>query len=120
MSLITASRFEAERKIRLPKCACLASRRVASSSSVTPITPFIGVRISWLMQARNWLLRRFAPSAASRAWRIASAAARRASSSIRCNTYSALPASSINNTSAVTAMPEARAPRTSESHDAAP
>jgi hypothetical protein len=119
MSLITASRFDAERKISLPKCACFASSFVASSSSVTPITPFIGVRISWLMQARNWLFRRFAPSAASRAWRIASAAARRASSSIRCSTNSALPANSISSTSAVTARPEARAARISDTHAAA-
>ncbi len=32
-----------------------------------PITPFIGVRISWLMFARNWLLARFAASASARA-----------------------------------------------------
>ena len=32
-----------------------------------PMMPFIGVRISWLMLARNWLLARLAASAASRA-----------------------------------------------------
>ena len=40
-----------------------------------PTTPFIGVRISWLMLATNWLLARADSSAASRAtasWRAAS------------------------------------------------
>jgi hypothetical protein len=41
-----------------------------------PMTPFIGVRISWLIMARNWLFARFADSAASladcnsAAWRL--------------------------------------------------
>ena len=30
-----------------------------------PITPFMGVRISWLMLARNWLLARLASSSAA-------------------------------------------------------
>ena len=42
---------------------CEASSGVADSSSAMPITPFIGVRISWLMLARNWLLARLAASA---------------------------------------------------------
>ena len=33
------------------RCVCVQS--VSSSSAVRPITPFIGVRISWLMVARN-------------------------------------------------------------------
>ncbi len=40
---------------------------VSSSSSVMPITPFIGVRISWLMFARNSPLARFAAAEDSRA-----------------------------------------------------
>ena len=44
---------------------CCGSSSVSSSSSVMPMTPFIGVRISWLMLARNSLLARFAASAAS-------------------------------------------------------
>ena len=40
-----------------------------------PMTPFIGVRISWLMLARNSLLARLAASAARRACCMASAAA---------------------------------------------
>ncbi len=31
---------------------------VSSSSSAAPITPFMGVRISWLILARNWLFTR--------------------------------------------------------------
>jgi len=40
-----------------------------SSSSTMPRMAFIGVRISWLIAARNALLARFADSAASRASR---------------------------------------------------
>ena len=40
-------------------------RFVSSASSVIPRMPFIGVRISWLMFARNSLLARLAASAAS-------------------------------------------------------
>ena len=39
------------------------SARVSSASSVMPMMPFIGVRISWLMLARNSLLARLASSA---------------------------------------------------------
>ena len=35
------------------------------SSSVMPMTPFIGVRISWLMLARNWLFAALLSSAFS-------------------------------------------------------
>ena len=45
-----------------------------------PITPFMGVRISWLMFARNSLLARLASSALSRAIRISSTARRRSPS----------------------------------------
>ncbi len=43
------------------------SREVSSRSPLMPITAFIGVRISWLMAARNALLAWFAPSASRRA-----------------------------------------------------
>ena len=46
---------------------CNVSSSVVSSRSVMPITPFIGVRISWLIVARNVDLARDASSAASRA-----------------------------------------------------
>ena len=57
------------------------------SREVIPITPFIGVRISWLMIARNWLLARLAASAASLAacnsavWRLRSVMSTRHDSS---------------------------------------
>ena len=54
-----------------------------------PMMPFIGVRISWLMLARNWLLARLALSAASfarrssavRVWTVSSRRSRWAASS---------------------------------------
>ena len=45
-------------------------------SSVMPMMAFIGVRISWLMVARNVLLARVACSAASLAARTSASAAR--------------------------------------------
>ena len=48
-----------------------------------PITPFIGVRISWLMFARNSLLARLALKASSRAAAKASSASLRAVMSIQ-------------------------------------
>ena len=46
--------------------------------SVYPMTAFIGVRISWLMLARNSALRRLASSAASRAASTSASIMRRA------------------------------------------
>ena len=48
-------------------CRCRSSSSVVSRSPVRPITPFIGVRISWLMVARKSDLSREASMAASRA-----------------------------------------------------
>ena len=45
-------------------CRCSGGCGASSSSSVIPSTPFIGVRISWLMLATNSLLARLAFSAA--------------------------------------------------------
>ncbi len=50
---------------------------VRASTLTTPVTPFRGVRISWLILARNWLLARLAASAWSRAASRASALALR-------------------------------------------
>ena len=55
---------------------CFASRLVRASTSATATTPFSGVRISWLMLARNSLLERLAASARSAAAFSASAALR--------------------------------------------
>ena len=52
---------------------CSGVSWVSRSSSVIPITPFSGVRISWLMLARNSLFAREAASAAFLATRSASA-----------------------------------------------
>ena len=61
-----------------------ASSLVSSSRLLKPITPFIGVRISWLIAARNSLLARLAASASSRAsvscWPCASMRAKASSS----------------------------------------
>ena len=52
-----------------------ASSWVSSSSPVMPMTPFIGVRISWLIVARNALLASLAASAAARCLALALRAA---------------------------------------------
>ena len=44
---------------------CAGARGVSSNSEVMPITPFMGVRISWLMAARKSDLARDAFRAAS-------------------------------------------------------
>ena len=56
---------------------CFASSDVSRSSSVIPSTPFIGVRISWLMAARNSLFAALAASARFLARRSSSSARRR-------------------------------------------
>ena len=55
---------------------CSSSRTVSSTSPVIPITAFIGVRISWLIIARNEDFARVASRAASRACAISSVARR--------------------------------------------
>ena len=66
------SRFLPERCTVSAYLRWLLVSPVSSSSSVMPSTPFIGVRISWLILARNELFAWFAASAASRAMRSAS------------------------------------------------
>ncbi len=69
------------------RCRVSASERcfgvsvVVRRSSVIPSTPFIGVRISWLIFARNCDLARFAASAASFACRNSMVRSRTACSS---------------------------------------
>ena len=65
MSLMTVSSVSALARIVSANSRCSASRLVSSSRLVMPITPFIGVRISWLIFARNSLFARAADSAAS-------------------------------------------------------
>ena len=51
----------------LGEATLVGVRCVRSSSSLRPITPFIGVRISWLIMARNSDFSREACIASSRA-----------------------------------------------------
>ena len=55
----------AERLDHIEVVALLGVRSVSRASSVMPMIPFMGVRISWLMLARNSLLARLAARAAS-------------------------------------------------------
>ena len=56
MSLISVSSESADRLIDSANSCCSEVSLVASRKSVIPSTPFMGVRISWLMFARNRLL----------------------------------------------------------------
>ncbi|MNR29218.1 hypothetical protein D3C85_1465920 [compost metagenome] len=58
----------AESRMVFTKSAWYGDRRSRPSTSIRPTTPFIGVRISWLMAARKADLARLACSASSRAW----------------------------------------------------
>ena len=53
MSLMIVSRLSPEWRMVSTNSSCSAVSAVSSSSVVMPMTPFIGVRISWLMLARN-------------------------------------------------------------------
>ena len=79
MSLMTASSAPAERCAVSARRRCSVLSGVASSSSVMPSTPFMGVRTSWLMLARNVDLARLASSATSCACRRCSTSRRRPS-----------------------------------------
>ena len=65
MSLMIESKPAALRAIVSQYSVCSASSLVAESRCVMPMMPFIGVRISWLMVARNVLFVAFAVSAFS-------------------------------------------------------
>ena len=65
MSLMMAMRPFADSRTVEAYSRCSSSSSVASSRSVMPITPFIGVRSSWLMLAMNSVFARLADSAAS-------------------------------------------------------
>ena len=68
MSLMIVSSAFAE-LVTVSRVVALLARRasVSSSSSVMPMTPFIGVRISWLMLARNSDFEREASTASASA-----------------------------------------------------
>ena len=65
MSLMMVSKASPEDRIVSTNPDCSASSGVSASRLVIPITPFMGVRISWLMLARNSLFAFVAASAAS-------------------------------------------------------
>jgi len=62
---MTASSESADARTNSRYSRCSRVNPVSRASSVMPMMPFIGVRISWLMLARNSLLARLAASAAS-------------------------------------------------------
>ncbi|MNH28208.1 hypothetical protein D3C79_883610 [compost metagenome] len=66
-SLISWNRVAEERWMVCRYSCWRGSRRVRPSSSRVPSTPYSGVRISWLMVARNRVLASLAASAARRA-----------------------------------------------------
>ena len=68
ISLIRVSKESAEifTMVRYSRCSELSS--VSRARSVMPMIPFMGVRSSWLMLARNSLLARLAASAADLAF----------------------------------------------------
>ncbi len=65
MSLISSSRASPLTWMACTYSRWRGSREVPASRSAMPMTPFIGVRISWLMLARNSLLARLAERACS-------------------------------------------------------
>ncbi len=67
MSLMIVTRLSADRWICSAYSRCSEASGVSSSRLTVPMTPFIGVRISWLTVARKALLALAASSAASRA-----------------------------------------------------
>ena len=88
---------------------------MSSSSAVMPITPFIGVRISWLMVARNSDLSRDVSSALSRArMRASSASLRSLMSRAITVAYARPPAVQPEQDISIgTTWPSARRPRSS-------
>ena len=81
MSLISSSNDWLQSRTVLAWWRCSSVRSLSSNSPVIPMTPFIGVRISWLILARNSLLATVAVSASIasplarkvslRSWRLA-------------------------------------------------
>ncbi|MOA28202.1 hypothetical protein D3C78_1491280 [compost metagenome] len=68
MSSTTPRRLLDDSRMVFTRSVWWDDRRSWASTSIRPTTPFIGVRISWLMAARKADLARLACSASSRAW----------------------------------------------------
>ena len=83
MSLMMVSSESADLNTSSAYSRCSVVSSVSRRSSVMPTTPFIGVRISWLMFARNSLLAWLALSAASLARCISCSACLRVVMSIK-------------------------------------
>ncbi len=66
MSLIILSNCSPHLRIISTFSFCIWSSRLSCSKSTAPRIPIIGVRISWLILARNWLLAILAACACSR------------------------------------------------------
>ena len=66
-SFRTARSRPPDRRITSRRSRCTGSNSLIAMTSAIASTPFSGVRISWLMLARNWVLSTFAAFAASRA-----------------------------------------------------
>ncbi len=67
MSLIRLSSASPLVRIVSAYSFCSVSKSVSNSSAAIPMTPFMGVRISWLMFAKNADFARVAASASLRA-----------------------------------------------------
>ena len=92
MSLMISSSDSPERYTACAKRRWRSSSAVPSSSSVMPRMPFIGVRISWLMLARNWLLAWLAACGlVARAFAVPARARARRSRPRPCRRRAALP-----------------------------
>ncbi len=104
ISLIMVSRLSPERRIVSTYSCWVGSKGVSSSNPVMPMTPFMGVRISWLMAAKNELLAREAASAASLASRITVSASLRSVTSKNVAITAGLPFHTIRDTTHSTQM----------------
>ena len=92
MSLSRASRPSPHRRAVSTQSRWSSMSELPASRSVMPITPLRGVRISWLMVARNWALARAPASAFSRACTSACSVSFRCVMSVAMQTTSVAPA----------------------------
>jgi len=70
MSLITVIRCSPLRRIARRLSSCAGGRCSSSSISARPMIAVMGVRISWLMWARNSLFAALARSSSAMVWRL--------------------------------------------------
>ena len=106
-----ASRLAPDLAITSAKRRCLAGSSPAASISAITMTPFIGVRISWLMVARKSLLATLAASAASLA--TFRSAVRSATVCSRPAMWSAMALSRLRISASMSLKPATRSPTSS-------